>query len=165
MKEYIDRINNIQWEKIGTNKDPKIKYLGYEYLRRLAKFYKDTNTKVYPPMCSSIIAAITNNIKLNESKKFVDTYCNEPAKKAMYCKSGMRAIIEYYLQLAEYSITHPETKKYLDVYEPLIRLLEIGGDYILKNTGLEIRYGGMYPLGNWYERFVDADEIDISEFY
>ena len=52
--------------------------------------------------------------------------------------------------------------KYLDVYEPLINLIERGYLFEYADAGLMIYGSGLHPLNGWYERFVDAEPITAS---
>jgi len=65
--------------------------------------------------------------------------------------------------LAKYGHKNPDAIKYLSVYDPLIKLLERGGMYVLRINELEIVNAMSFPLTNWYERFVTKEPINIEE--
>jgi len=74
-----------------------------------------------------------------------------------------KSIVQYYLQLAKYADKNPHVAKYLSVYDPIIKLLERGGNYVLRIYELEIVNAAQYPLSKWYERFIEKEPIDIGE--
>lgn len=72
-------------------------------------------------------------------------------------------IFGYYLQLAKYADKNPDAFNYLSVYEPLIKIIERGGLFILRHLELDIVQVANFPLHGWYERFLVKEEINIDE--
>ena len=62
-----------------------------------------------------------------------------------------------YLQLAKYSDQNPDAYKYMQVYEPLIQLLEEGFLFTYREGGLMIFGGGLYHLHHWYETYLNKN--------
>lgn len=63
---------------------------------------------------------------------------------------------QYLLKKTEYTV-------YLHVYEPLIRILEKGGFFVLRPQELEIQNVKYIPLNNWYDTFSTTEPYNISE--
>lgn len=159
----IDRISNINWEKIGDNhKD--LSLLGYEYLRRLAYFFNENNLKPINPMFASVVACITKNYYLSTSKENFKKYCNQLVKNTLKY-SHNKNIIEYYFQVEFYPEDISIKKRYIDIYEPLIRIWELNGDFQISNLGIEIKHSGYFPTKNFYNNFKNKPQKDISMFY
>ncbi|AEV68224.1 hypothetical protein [Acetivibrio clariflavus] len=159
LDKVVERINKIKWHEVGMNFSKAQADVGYEFLRRLAKFFKDEAIKPTSPLIANI-ASLMGDIDGNIS---ISDYCNTETVEFLENKLYTRYIIQYYIQLAKYADKEPKAIKYLSVYEPLIRLLEIGGLYVLTANELEIVHAAYYPLNNWYEKFVDVEPIDIDE--
>lgn len=70
--------------------------------------------------------------------------------------------IRFYLHLAKYAEKNTAADKYLNVYDPLIKILESGGMFVLKINALDIVNGAHIPLNEWYENFVTLNPIDIE---
>lgn len=121
--------------------------------------------KVYPPKFSNIVALLTGNIELMDSEKCVNKYCNEIAKKVLKKNIDIQRYIEYYFKLAEYVCKDSSNIMFMEIYEPLILLIECGGDFILSYNELEIRNAAVFPLRRWYEFFKNTKEINIDKFY
>ncbi|AEV68260.1 hypothetical protein [Acetivibrio clariflavus] len=159
LEKAVERINKIKWHEVGMNFSKAQADVGYEFLRRLAKFFKDESIKPTMPFVSNI-ASFMGDIDGDIS---ISDYCNKETVEFLEKNSYTKDIIQYYIQLAKYADKEPKAIKYLSVYEPLIRLLEIGGMYVLRYNELEIVHAAYYPLNNWYEKFVDVEPIDIDE--
>lgn len=159
MNEAIKRINNIKWDVVGKNTSEVEADLGYEYLRRLAKFFKEELIVPRKPLATNI-AKLLGDV---EEEVVISDYCNTEVAEFLGEEIYIKNIIEYYIQLAKYGDKNPDAIKYLSVYDPLIKLLERGGMYVLKINELEIVNAMDFPLRNWYERFVVKEPIDIEE--
>ncbi|MDS0525929.1 hypothetical protein NNC19_09590 [Clostridium sp. SHJSY1] len=158
MNELIERMNNINWDEVGRNSSKLDPYFGYEYLRRLAKFFKDESIMPIKPVMANI-ARLLGDV---EEEVVISDYLNPKAVK--FIGEGMsKNIIKYYLQLARYADKNSNVGKYLSIYDPLIKLLERGGKYVLSINELEIVNISCYPLRGWYEDFVVKEPINIDE--
>ncbi|WP_438496268.1 hypothetical protein [Paenibacillus sp. IHBB 3054] len=157
LETAVSKINNINWKNDGEF--TKKIHFGYEYLRRLAQFYKEKQLKPKSPAFSNIprfLGDIEGDIDIS-------TYYNTDILMVFENNQSIKNIVEWYLQLARYADKCPEASQYLRVYEPLINLLECGGDFFMNNIGLEIKNEGYYPFNNWFENFVDAEPHDIND--
>lgn len=41
----------------------------------------------------------------------------------------------------------------INVYEPIIRLFENGGDFVYRERGMSFASSGLIPLENWFNKF------------
>lgn len=165
MQEHINRVLNIDWNKIGSNTDKSLNLLGYEFFRRLAKFINDNNFKPIWIRFASVVAYLVNDFKLCDSKNIFKKYATQSMIDRLNCSLG-KDIIGYYFQLVEYSIENPSAEQYFDIYEPLIKLWEVGGDiYDNRHRMLEIYGVCAFPYDNYVSRFKDIQPKDISQFY
>ena len=54
----VNRINKIEWSKLGKSVDNDEKSLGYEYLRRMAMFIKEQSLKPINPLCINVASIL-----------------------------------------------------------------------------------------------------------
>lgn len=159
MNEAIERINNIRWNKVGKNASEIEVYLGYEFLRRLAKFFEEESIKPMIPLVANIAKLLGDT----ENEVIISDCCNSEVVEFLGDSIYKKNIIQYYIQLSRYIDKNPDAIKYMSVYEPLIKLLELGGMFILRTNELEIVNVARYPLREWYERFVIKEPINIDK--
>jgi len=123
-----ERLNNINWDMVGTKESNSNILLLVEYYRRVAKFYDDLKIKkiitpVFFPMAK--ILELESNIK----RTSVDIYEVCQSLKHVQ-RESVRYICENYMELAILVDDGIEIAiKYKDIYEPIIKLFEKGGCY------------------------------------
>lgn len=159
MNEAIVRINNIKWDVVGTNASEVEANLGYEFLKRLAKFFEEESIQPIKPLVANIAKLLGDS----EEEVVISDYCNSETVEFLGENIYIKNIIQYYIQLAKYANKNPDVIKYLSVYEPLISILERGGMFVLKINTLDIVRAAHFPLDRWYERFVEEGPIDIAK--
>lgn len=167
MQKYINRILNINWDSIGSNTDKNLHLLDYEFIRRISKFINDNNFKPISMIrFTSVVAYLNNDFELIKyGEKIFEEYSTDIMKDKLKCSFG-KYILGYYFQLIEYCIENPTAEKYLEIYEPLIKLWEIGGDINPDYHGnLEIKGVCAFPIRGYWIRFKDKPPRDISQFY
>lgn len=157
--QAILRINNIKWDELGIKASKEEADLGYEFLRRLAKFFKEESIKPIRPLFADIAKLLGDT----EEEISISDYCNPKVVNFLGQDLYRKNIIQYYIHLSKYADKNLHAVKYISVYEPLIKLLEKGGMYVLRLNELEIVNAAYYPLSEWYERFVLKEPIDIGE--
>ena len=157
--DAIERINNIKWDIVGKNVSKEDTDLGYEFLRRLAKFFKEESIKPIVPLFANIASLFGDD----EGEIVISDYCNPVVSEFLGDDKYQKSIVQYYLQLAKYADKNSHAAKYLSVYDPMIKIHERGGDYVLRIYELEIVNAAHYPLSKWYEHFIEKEPIDISE--
>lgn len=148
LEQAITRINNIDWDKVGTNPSSEDGDLGVIFLSRLADFYSETLLKPYPPIVSDISMLMGDNREVS-----FDEYYNDKTKKFLCQTQYQRKVVEYYLKLSQLADHNPEAGKYIKVYEPLIEIFERGGSFMLRYEGLDIKDIVYIPLYTWFEKF------------
>lgn len=158
LNEAIIKINNIKWNEAGTNPLKIQADYACEFLRRLAKFFKEESIKPTTPLGANIAQLLGDN----EEEIIISDYCN--SETANFLGEGLyvKKIIQYYIKLAKYVDKNLNAAKYLSVYEPLIKVLEKGGMYVLRFNSLEIENVILIPLNGWYEDFVNKEPFRID---
>lgn len=151
----IERINKIEGRKLEDNLDEQ-KKLGYEYLRRMAVFVHEKELKPINPLCINIATILGDS----EDDEYIK-YCSDEIQTALKNKILPKMIINFYLQLAKFADDNEQASLYLQIYEPMIRLLEQGAEYGFREGGLMIDNVMFFPLGGWYSRFLDAPSKEI----
>lgn len=158
LKVAIARINNIRWDRIGSNSSEVEADLACEFLRRLAQFFKENSIKPMPP----IIANIAKLLGDNEDEVTISDYCNVESMGASGKNVYVYKVFEYYLQLAKFADKNKDAIKYLSVYEPLLKIFEREGMVVLKPRELNVEKCAHIPLNSWYDKFVDMKPLDID---
>ena len=151
-EQAIERINQINWKAFGHT---KIEYSekGSQYLIRMAQFIKENSFEPINPL-------VINVAELLGSKDRIELwdYCPVESVTALSRYNLVKDMLERYLELSRFSDIHEEYKKYLKIYEPLVELVELGIPYIYRDHGLMVYNSGLWPLHNWYEKFVNKIE-------
>ena len=148
LEQAIARINNINWDKVGTKTSIENGNLGEEILQRLANFYNETSIKKYPPLFSDTASLMGDNRELNFNE-----YYNDKTKRFLGRTMYQSKIVEYYLKLSRLADDNALARKYINVYEPLIEIFERGGSFKLRKNDLEIEHVIFIPFNNWFEKF------------
>lgn len=148
----IERINKINWNQLGNHVCQNEKNLGYEYLRRMAQFFNKQNLKPINPLFTNVASLLGDNEIMN-----IMEYCNVDTNEALKDKSVMKAILMFYLQLAKYSDQNESAGIFLQIYEPLIQLMEDGFIFAFREGGFQINNAKFYPLNDWYARFLEGE--------
>lgn len=153
-EEAIEQLKSIDWDTVGQRTNKIHKHAGYEFLRRLAYFYKELVISPKPPLASNVAMLLGYDNEI----LFKDYFDTHEKNESLY----VNRILSYYLQLAKLCDSNNSFVKYLSIYKPLVDLLTSGGYYILRPNELEIKGVGMHPLSNWYSGFVDKPQIIID---
>lgn len=74
LDKALQRINEINWDVVGLNMSKSDTHLGYEFLRRLARFFKEQSQKPVPPLYANIA-----NLLGDEEVVVLSDYCNKEA--------------------------------------------------------------------------------------
>ncbi|MGG3283317.1 hypothetical protein [Paenibacillus solani] len=163
-KIYLDnavsRINDIKWEEVGTIVSNEDADLACEFLRRLALFYKNECLRPQPPMFSNIAKLLGDT----ENELLISMYCNSRVLEFVANHQYIEKLFVFYIQLSIYVDKKPKYTEYLNVYEPLIRILERGGFFVIRPQELEIQNVKYIPLNGWFDKFVSTEPYNISEF-
>ena len=84
-EQALTRINNIDWDKVGTNISDENGDLGVMFLSGLADFYSETLLKPYPPIVSDIAMLMGDKREVS-----FEEYYNDKTKK-FYVKHNIKA--------------------------------------------------------------------------
>lgn len=156
--EAMKRINRIEWNMLGkkeTNKEDGD--LLYEFLRRMAVFSTIQSTSVRNPFLINVAKELGD-----ENYKEDLSWCNEDAYKYINSQFYISFVIKSYIQLAYMADKKKEVSKYLEIYDPFIRLLEKGNELIYKSGYLDITNVCSVHIPEWLER-AKLQPIDISQ--
>lgn len=151
LDEAISRINKIDWNKSEELISKDKQYFGYEYMRRMANFMKEQDIN---PLMNPLFLNVASVLGYTTDKDYIKC-CSTKVQETLKNR-GARYTVSFYLQLADYADKRNAVESYLQIYEPMIRLLELGYKYGYREGGLMIYQLSLYPLRGWYERFVDA---------
>jgi len=154
LSEAIVRINSVNWDLVGSSASKVEADLACEFLRRLANFFKKEGVKPIKPLVADIARLLGDADEIE-----ISDYCNSEVVNFLGENIYIKNTIEYYLHLAKYAEKYPDAYKYLSVYDPLIKIFERGGMFVLRINALDIVNGAHIPLNGWYEKFCD------DEFY
>lgn len=144
----LNRINRVNWLQLGICKDKQRK--GFEYLCRMAGFVEEQSIKPINPLFINIAKILGDEKEIDYVEK-----CSEETRTVLKNKCAITNMVNFYLQLAHYADENNEAQIYLQIYDPMIQLLEQGYDYEFREAGLMIYNVGLYPLSGWYERFIE----------
>lgn len=158
LSEATLRINNIKWDLIGKNPPEAGAEFACEFLRRLARFFKEEGIKPIKPLVADIAKLLGDTEEID-----ISDYCDSEVLRFLGENLYLRNTIQYYLHLAKYADKHTDTYKYLSIYDPLIKIFERGGMFVLKLNTLDIVNEAHIPLNGWYENFVTMNPIDIDK--
>ncbi|SFF33376.1 hypothetical protein SAMN04487969_1276 [Paenibacillus algorifonticola] len=158
LNKALDKINNIKWNEVGTIISKEDADLGREFLRRVAGFYKEESIKPMKPMFTHIAKLLGDT----EEEVEISKYCSSLVLETIVKNTSAKRIFEFYIQLSKYVDKNSEYEKYLNVYEPLIRIFERGGSFIFRMHELEIENVAYISMNEWYDRFVEMEPINIE---
>ena len=148
-EKAIERLNNISWNNIGKNGHDKDMELGIDFIRRMAVFCNKNNiTPILPFMTD--LASFFINCDINDE---ILSKCKNDVRNIVENPSFSTSIVNYYIKasiLADKDIKYVD---YMNVYEPIIRLFEKGGNFAYREGGMSFMDSGLIPLANWFERF------------
>lgn len=148
-EKAIERLNNINWNNIGQNGQEKDMELGIEFIRKMAVFCKENNITPTLPFMTDLSSFLANCTIDDE----ILNKCNNNVRNIIKNPSLSTSIVNYYLKT---SILSDQDSKYvvcMNVYEPIIRLFEKGGDFVYRERGMSFINSGLIPLTNWFENF------------
>ena len=109
-KDAVKRVNKIDWNLFGNRNISESELnLVSEYLKRMAKFFYENSFEPRNPLFTNISFLLGNENEINLSD-----YCLPKVLSALENSSCVQGILEYYLELADYSDIYNK-KYYLSV--------------------------------------------------
>lgn len=157
--EAKERINSINWDFKGSMSPEVEADMACEFLRRLACFFKEEGIRPIKPLVANIAKLLGDKDEIDISE-----YCSLEVLGFLGENTYVKNIVQYYLHLAMYADKNPDKYEYLKIYDPLIRILERGGVFVLKINSLDIVNGAHIPLNGWYDNFITMEPIETDGF-
>ena len=162
IEKSLNRINNINWNNFGKLGDRSDSDLVYEYLRKLAKFYKENPTKPLAPFYVDVVRSLGFEFDRELTDISLSEFFEERIVENLLTSHMAEYTIKGYIKLSKFIDENPGYTEYLEIYDPLIRVLERGGKFQYKERGIIVQNSGFFPLSNWCNDFRNAKPIDIS---
>lgn len=145
----IERLNNIDWGNVGKNGQEKDMELGLVFIKRMAIFCKKHGVTPKLPFMTNLSSYFADcEIDVDILNK-----CNLEMKEMIKNPSFTNAIVSYYLQACILADQNSDYVECIEVYEPIIKLYEQGGNFVYRERGLSFINSGLIPLTNWFEKF------------
>ena len=153
-EEAVKRINKIDWKLFGktvcSEEDLEIHELGSRYLKNMALFFYEQHIPPYNPLVISAAELLGYKEKVD-----IKECCNPIIEEILKDNYYPKRIIEFHLQMAKLVDMEPKYEKYLNIYEPMICLIELGFNFGHREGGLMVYEVGYYPFYNWYKGFLE----------
>ena len=162
IEKSLNRINNINWNNYGKLGDRFDGDLVYEYLRKLAKFYKENPTKPLAPFYVDVVRSLGFEFDRELTDISLSEFFEEKIVENLLTSRMAEYTIKGYIKLSKFIDENSDYTEYLEIYDPLIRVLERGGGYRYKDGGIMVQNYGLFPLHGWCEKFLEKEPIDIS---
>jgi len=158
----LERLNQIEWDKIGTKGDRQDAELFSEFTRRLAHYFKKINLQnTNPPMWQFIKlfyrGDFTEDIESYKHSTFEEIEARFPQlfEKIPQNTHFVKNLALSYLQMAidiDNSEADPDD---LELFEPIWIIFQRGGLIYRgehSSSAVEVLKGGFFPLGKyWYD--------------
>ncbi|CAH1222325.1 hypothetical protein PAECIP111893_04846 [Paenibacillus plantiphilus] len=154
MNKATTRISKIAWGTSEVKKKSR-ELLIAEYLRRSSLFLEAHSFEAGPFFSPAKV--VRTDLDLEDR---INSIFFESGKPNLLCKTICLRYLEWTYLVDKGEITYDECQ---DIYEPLIKYFERGGDLRL-DQGIYLDYGfGAFPIDNWCERYSKLHAIDISD--
>ncbi len=159
-KEAVKRINKIDWElfdkTVYDRKNSEILMLGAKYLKSIALFYHEQHIPPRNPLYTNVAELLGYKEKVD-----IKECCNPTIEVVLENCHVPKHMVECHLQIAKLVDMEPEYERYLNIYEPMICLMELGFHFGHREGGLMVYEVGFYPLNDWYNRFLKKCFEDV----
>ncbi len=153
-EEAVKRINKIDWKlfdkTVCSKEDLEIHRLGSRYLKNMALFFYEQHIPHRNPLYTNIAELLGYKEKVD-----IKEYCNPIIEDVLENCFVPKYMIECHLQMAKLVDMEPKYEKYLNIYEPMICLIELGFNFGHREGGLMVYEVGYYPFYNWYKGFLE----------
>ena len=150
-EKTIERLNNIDWKNIGENGHAKDMELGVEFLRKMAAFCNKNNIT---PSLYPFVTDLSSFFEDCDIDDAVLNQCNNDLRNVIENPTFSTAIVNYYIKASILSDKSSQYAACMNVYDPIIRLYEKGGNFVHRERGMSFINSGLIPLTrNWFENF------------
>lgn len=144
-KKAIERLNLIDWHQtLGTGHEKDME-LGIEFMKKLFAFCKKNKIRprypTYPFMTD--LSSFFADIEIDDE---IWNQCNHDIRDRIETPSFSTVILSHYIKAAILADQDPQYAACMDVYDPIIRLFEKGGDFYYRERGMSFQGSGLIPL-------------------
>ena len=154
VEKAIERLNKIDWNKIGENGQEKDMELGVEFIRKMAVFCNEHNITPSLPFMTDLSSFLE---ECSIDDEILDK-CNSGVKNIIDSPTMSTSIVNYYIKACILSDKDVKYAACMNVYEPMIRLFEKGGNFVYRERGMSFINSGLIPLNNWFDlRYRDGN--------
>lgn len=149
MEKAIERLNKIDWKNIGQGGQEKDMELGIEFIAKMAVFCNENGITPSIPFMTDLSSFLEDCVLSEE----ILSKCNSDVRNIIENPTMSTSIVKYYIKA---SVLADSDIKYVDcmnVYEPIIKLFEKGGNFVYRERGMSFINSGLIPLTNWLENY------------
>ena len=153
LNKAVERLSSIPFEDLGTGSRESSHVLLREYFRRTNQFLNEMGISIdrYPVFSFAKVIGESVNDEVYKACPKADLIQNPYMKAICYC----------YLEISELADQGVSSAtRYVDLYEPIIKFLERGGSFTIRQGELLVG-SSAYPLTYW--RDLDIPVQDISD--
>jgi len=146
LEKAIKRISSICKMEWTDDKDTIVKLVN-QYLIDFAVFFHNENLEQFNPIYANISYFLGDHRDIN-----LEHYCNiDPllSKRTWYKYFMIR-----HVQLAELAENNTTAEKYVNIYDPIITLIEKGCDFVYRHGFWEFYGYFAIPMHGWYKRYL-----------
>ena len=158
-EEAMKRINKIDWNLFGktvyNKKNLEMVDPGSEYLKKIALFFHEQCIPPRNPLFTNVAELLGY-----EEKVDIKECCNPIMEDVLKNSYIPKHMIECHLQMAKLVDMEPKYERYLNIYDPMICLMELGFNFSYREGGFMVYGDGFYPLNNWYKGFLELMGIE-----
>ena len=123
--------------------------LGIDFIKRMAVFCNKNNITPTLPFMTDL-ASFFENCAIDDE---LLNKCNNDVRNIIENPSFSTSIVNFYIKASILSDKDIKYAACMNVYEPIIRLFEKGGNFVYRERGMSFINSGLIPLANWFEKF------------
>lgn len=146
-EKAIERLNHIDWDHAGENGQETDMESGVEFIRKMAVFCYENDIIPGLPFMTDL-SSFFADCAIEE--ELLDK-CNNAVRNMIENPSLSTSIVKFYLKAAILSDRDMKYAVCMDIYDPMIRLFERGGNFVYRERGMSFMNSGLIPLTNWFE--------------
>ncbi|AKG36438.1 hypothetical protein [Paenibacillus durus] len=154
LNQAIERLSSIHFESIGDKLRESHHILISEYFRRANAFIDTLSVPVdkYPIFSVASVLGKTLHVDISKVYPKLEEVNNLYIKALCYCYLEISA-------LADEGVS--EALKYVDLYDPMIKLFERGGSFSIRQGEMVVGTSA-YPLNYWRDLNIPIKDISDS---
>lgn len=148
-KKAIERLNKIDWKNIGQSGQEKDMELGIEFIVKMAVFCNEKGITPSMPFMTDVSSFLEDCVLSEE----ILNKCNSDVRNIIENPTMSTLIVEYYIKASVLADSNIKYVDCMDVYEPIIKLFEKGGNFVYRERGMSFINSGLIPLNDWFENY------------